>query len=87
MNNHIDHLPNGDFKVRPQCIECGKPADHIRHTQFAGDHPYCDEHAKLESDFGEDDSYAYWSQLKSPSDIDDERAWDDEFKRIENEPK
>jgi hypothetical protein len=44
-----------------KCIECDKDADWIRCTQFAGDHPYCDEHARLESDFDDmDDSYAYW---------------------------
>ena len=44
-----------------KCLECDKDADWIRSTQFAGDHPYCDEHARLESDFDDmDDSYAYW---------------------------
>jgi hypothetical protein len=44
-----------------KCLECNKDADWMRCTQFAGDHPYCDEHARLESDFDDmDDSYAYW---------------------------
>jgi endogenous inhibitor of DNA gyrase (YacG/DUF329 family) len=47
-----------------KCLECGKPANWIRHTQFAGDHPYCDEHARMEKDFDDmDDSYAYWSKV------------------------
>lgn len=46
------------------CIECGKPAEWVRCTQFAGDHPYCEEHAKLEKDFGQDDSYAFWYQIE-----------------------
>lgn len=54
-------------KVKPEghtCVECGKPADWIRYTQFAGDHPYCTEHANLESDFLEDgDSYHYWGKI------------------------
>ena len=44
-----------------KCIECDKPATWTRHTQFAGDHPYCTEHAEKESDFNENDSYAYWT--------------------------
>ena len=36
-----------------------------RSTQFAGDHPYCIEHASREKDFGENDSYAYWYELSS----------------------
>lgn len=42
------------------CLECGKPAQWVRSTQFAGDHPYCEEHAREEKDFQENDSYAYW---------------------------
>ncbi len=40
---------------------CDEPAVWIRHTQFAGDHPFCEDHAKMEEDFGVNDSYAYWS--------------------------
>jgi len=47
-----------------KCIECDQPAAYIRHTQFAGDHPYCQKHAWQEKDFGEDDSYTYWSSTK-----------------------
>ena len=39
---------------------CDKPADWIRGTQFAGNHPFCDEHARLERGFGINDSYEYW---------------------------
>ena len=46
------------------CIECGKPAQWVRSTQFAGDHPYCSEHAQEESDFLINDSYAYWYNLE-----------------------
>lgn len=47
------------------CIECGKPAEWIRSTQFAGEHPYCEEHARLESDFiDEPDSYSFWYNVE-----------------------
>jgi endogenous inhibitor of DNA gyrase (YacG/DUF329 family) len=46
-----------------ECMICGKPAVWIRSTQFAGDHPFCKEHAEAESDFGENDSYAYWYEV------------------------
>lgn len=46
------------------CMMCDAPAKWIRSTQFAGNHPFCDEHARMESDFGDDDSYEYWIELK-----------------------
>ena len=46
------------------CLECGKPAVWVRDTQFAGEHPYCQEHAEQQTDFLEADSYAYWYKLK-----------------------
>ena len=45
------------------CIECGAEADWVQSTQFAGDHPYCEHHAHLESDFNESDSYLYWYKI------------------------
>ena len=53
--------------MNDQCLMCEEPAVWIRHTQFAGDHPFCDKHAKLEEDFGENDSYTFWSELKNES--------------------
>jgi hypothetical protein len=47
------------------CIECDQPAEWLRCTQFAGDHPYCLEHAELESDFMINDSYTFWKELKN----------------------
>lgn len=45
-----------------KCIECGAPAVWFRHTQFCGTHPYCEECAKKETDFGTSDaSYYDWS--------------------------
>jgi hypothetical protein len=52
-----------------KCVMCDEPAVCIRHTQFAGDHPFCEDHAKMEEDFGVNDSYAYWSM---PEEIMDE---------------
>lgn len=45
------------------CSECGAKADWIRSTQFAGEHPYCERHARMESDFNESDSYTYWYRV------------------------
>ena len=47
-----------------KCIECNDPAVWVRSTQFAGEHPYCEQHAMLESDFGDNDSYAYWYKVE-----------------------
>lgn len=49
-----------------KCLECGARAAWIRMTQFAGDHPYCDKHARLEPDFNQDDSYAFWTRIVDP---------------------
>jgi hypothetical protein len=46
-----------------RCIECEHKAQWIRSTQFAGNHPFCDYHARLESDFSDSDSYLYWREL------------------------
>lgn len=47
------------------CLECEKPAVWVRHTQFSGDHPYCEEHAHKEKDFGkEDPSYFVWRRVE-----------------------
>lgn len=44
------------------CMECDKKAKWLRVTQFAGKHPYCKEHAKMEIDFKESDQ-VYWVKI------------------------
>jgi hypothetical protein len=46
------------------CLECDKKAKWVRSTQFAGEHPFCEDHAKLESDFMDNDSYTFWYTIK-----------------------
>jgi hypothetical protein len=48
----------------PTCMMCDKPAVWIRSTQFAGDHPFCEEHAKAENGFGTNDSYEFWYKVR-----------------------
>jgi hypothetical protein len=43
---------------------CDKPAVWIRSTQFAGDHPFCEEHAKAENGFDTNDSYEFWYKVE-----------------------
>lgn len=46
------------------CLECHDVATWVRRTQFAGDHPYCQEHAEQEDNWGkEDPSYFVWEAL------------------------
>ena len=45
-----------------KCYWCDKPATWMRYTQFAGNHPFCDKHAELETDFGSDD--IDWEKIK-----------------------
>jgi hypothetical protein len=36
----------------------------VRHTQFAGEHYFCDRHARQQADFGkEDPSYYVWERI------------------------
>jgi hypothetical protein len=52
-----------------ECVMCPKPVVWVRCTQFAGDHPFCEECAKKEEDFGEDDpSYFYWVKVERITD-------------------
>jgi hypothetical protein len=51
-----------------KCAMCEEPATWIRHTQFAGSHPFCEEHAKLEADFYDSDSYLDWEELTDERD-------------------
>lgn len=49
-----------------KCIECGRPAEYARYTQFSGIHYYCKEHAEQESDFMEDQAgYSYWDEIEN----------------------
>jgi len=43
-----------------RCLDCDKDAEWIRHTQFAGDHPFCGEHAEKEQDFKVTDSSCFF---------------------------
>ena len=45
-----------------KCVICDEPATWMRYTQFAGNHPFCDKHAELETDFGSDD--IDWEKIK-----------------------
>lgn len=46
------------------CLDCDQPAVWVRRTQFSGDHPFCDEHAHKEKNFGkEDPSYFFWARI------------------------
>ena len=43
------------------CGDCAAQATWVRRTQFAGNHHFCDTHAKAEADFGkEDPSSFFW---------------------------
>jgi hypothetical protein len=46
--------------VIKHCSLCEQPATWMRYTQFAGNHPFCDKHAELESDFNDGD----WEKIE-----------------------
>jgi|SRR3989338_2500674 len=61
-----------DFELDRRCNE---PAVWMRFTQFSGDHPYCDKHARAEENFGQEDpSYFFWQELPSPGQLPEKRA-------------
>ena len=45
-----------------KCFLCDEKASWVRCTQFAGNHYYCDLHALLEPDFGENESCSFWTE-------------------------
>lgn len=45
-----------------KCDCCDEKATWVRCTQFAGNHFFCDLHALQEEDFGQSDSYSFWSE-------------------------
>lgn len=47
------------------CIFCESTATYIRHTQFAGSHPFCMEHAKAQSDFMSSDWECLITELRN----------------------
>ena len=50
------------MNIKCSDVGCGAYATWIRCTQFAGDHYFCDLHAKAEKGFGENNSsYFYWT--------------------------
>ncbi|MFA6364844.1 MAG: hypothetical protein WCW78_00380 [Candidatus Paceibacterota bacterium] len=51
-------------KNQKQCIECSADAVWIRHTQFAGDHPFCKLHAEKETNFRKRNSTEFWEKIK-----------------------
>lgn len=56
---------------REQCSagKCERPVSWIRHTQFAGNHPFCIDDAKREKDFGADNDNCWWEELCASTDI------------------
>lgn len=47
-----------------KCCICGKKAKWEHSTQVTVDYAYCKEHAKLEADFKQNDSYAFWTKIQ-----------------------
>ena len=45
------------------CLDCGEPAAYVRHSQFAGSHPFCDKHARKERNFGKTDEDSFWIKI------------------------
>lgn len=44
--------------------DCDEKTEWIRHTQFAGSHPFCDKCARKEKDFLHSDSYLFWEKVE-----------------------
>lgn len=58
------HLRLLQLTLIPKCIDCNKLAEWLRKTQFAGTHPFCQEHAEKEPDFKKSDSsYFFWEKI------------------------
>jgi len=64
LNERIVEQAYKAAEPKEKCLECDAQAAHIRHTQFAGNHPYCQQHAMAQEDYYVDDSYTYWTEAK-----------------------
>jgi hypothetical protein len=65
MTNSTDENKLEEKTEKEQVCFCGKPAEYVRYTQFAGDHYFCGECAKKEEDFMKDGgSYFVWGKIK-----------------------
>ncbi len=52
-------------RAKVTCDKCKKPALWVRRTEFAGEHFFCDQDARAEKDFGNDDSDLFvWQKLQ-----------------------
>jgi len=51
------------------CIMCCDPAVWIHQTQFNRTHFFCDKHAKVMSDFGDDNSYVFLEKIGDVKDV------------------
>ena len=72
MSEESEAIKCVGFDGEKECIEL---ATWMRHTQFAGNHPYCTTHAKEEENFGKSDSsYFYWAELAKPGGDEKERS-------------
>jgi hypothetical protein len=61
---YVRHLTEGiPLFHKMRCMYCNEVATDIRSTQFAGDHPHCEDHAKRESDYNQNDSYTQWYKV------------------------
>lgn len=49
--------------------ECTSRAKYVRHTQFAGSHPLCLDHAREDKNFLINDSYECWEVLPDPIEV------------------
>lgn len=67
MKDKKDLVCSGYYTDKWVWVDCDKPAHWVRHTQFAGSHPFCDAHAREQKDFGKDDSYEFWEELTETS--------------------
>lgn len=58
-----------EYCIGTAYARCDKPASYIRHTQFSGSHPFCEEHAKEQKRFLKNDNYEFWEILKADNDL------------------
>lgn len=64
VQREINQMTDSRKGRNMKCMCCDENARWLRCTQFAGDHPFCDLHALMEEDFGVNDSYEFWDEVK-----------------------
>lgn len=68
LEQEAEYMIGGLVEIKTEseenrCSDCRKPAVWVRHTQFSGDHFFCDECARKQRNFGSEGDNSFWEGI------------------------